>query len=78
MLESLALFESIVNSRWFIHSSIMLFLNKVDIFKAKITAAPLENYFPDYGGGNDANKAAKYILWRFLQCNRNKLNIYPQ
>lgn len=77
MLESLALFESIVNSRWFIHSSIMLFLNKVDIFKAKIANVPLEKYFPDYGGGNDANKAAKYILWRFLQCNRNKLNIYP-
>ncbi|GAN11045.1 guanine nucleotide-binding protein subunit alpha-3 [Mucor ambiguus] len=77
MLESLALFESIVNSRWFIHSSIMLFLNKVDVFKAKIAGSPLENYFPDYGGGNDANKAAKYILWRFLQCNRNKLNIYP-
>lgn len=77
MLESLALFESIVNSRWFIHSSIMLFLNKVDVFKAKIGVSPLENYFPDYGGGSDANKAAKYILWRFLQCNRNKLNIYP-
>ncbi|KAI8878864.1 guanine nucleotide binding protein, alpha subunit [Backusella circina FSU 941] len=77
MLESLALFESIVNSRWFIHSSIMLFLNKVDFFKAKIPMSPLEDYFPDYGGGNDPNKAAKYILWRFLQCNRNKLNIYP-
>ncbi|KAI8051893.1 guanine nucleotide-binding protein alpha-3 subunit [Gilbertella persicaria] len=77
MMESLALFESIVNSRWFIHSSIMLFLNKVDIFKAKIAGSPLEKFFPDYGGGNDANKAAKYILWRFLQCNRNKLNIYP-
>ncbi|KAI7907922.1 guanine nucleotide binding protein, alpha subunit [Cokeromyces recurvatus] len=77
MLESLALFESIVNSRWFIHSSIMLFLNKVDVFKVKIVSSPLENYFPDYGGGSDANKAAKYILWRFLQCNRNKLNIYP-
>jgi guanine nucleotide-binding protein subunit alpha len=56
----------------------MLFLNKVDIFKAKIPLSPLENYFPDYGGGDDPNKAAKYILWRFLQCNRNKLNIYPQ
>ncbi|KAI8378389.1 putative guanine nucleotide-binding protein alpha-3 subunit [Blakeslea trispora] len=77
MMESLALFESVVNSRWFVHSSIMLFLNKVDIFKAKISGSPLERYFPDYGGGDDANKAAKYILWRFLQCNRNKLNIYP-
>ncbi|KAI8877935.1 guanine nucleotide-binding protein alpha-3 subunit [Backusella circina FSU 941] len=77
MLESLTLFESIVNSRWFIRSSIMLFLNKVDLFKSKIVTSPLEHYFPDYGGGDDANKAAKYILWRFLQCNRNKLNVYP-
>ncbi|KAI7855452.1 G-protein alpha subunit [Circinella umbellata] len=77
MLESLSLFESIINSRWFIHTSIMLFLNKVDLFKSKIMRVPLEKYFPDYGGGQDANKAAKYILWRFLQTNRAKLNIYP-
>ncbi|KAJ8662276.1 hypothetical protein O0I10_001969 [Lichtheimia ornata] len=77
MLESLSLFESIVNSRWFIHTSIMLFLNKVDLFQAKLTRVPLNKYFPDYGGGKDANKAAKYILWRFLQTNRAKLNIYP-
>ncbi|ORY89951.1 guanine nucleotide binding protein, alpha subunit, partial [Syncephalastrum racemosum] len=77
MLESLSLFESIVNSRWFLHTSIMLFLNKVDLFKAKVGRVPLEKYFPDYGGGKDANKAAKYILWRFLQTNRAKLNIYP-
>ncbi|KAI9255990.1 heterotrimeric G protein alpha subunit A [Sporodiniella umbellata] len=77
MLESLALFESIINSRWFMRSSVMLLLNKVDIFKAKLVGSPLENYFPDYGGGANANKAAKYILWRFLQCNRSKLSIYP-
>jgi guanine nucleotide-binding protein G(i) subunit alpha len=96
MLESIALFESVINSRWFLHTSIMLFLNKVDLFKAKVARVPLEKYFPDYGGsnrcivyiiaidnhvllgGNDINKAVKYILWRFLQANRPKLNIYPQ
>ncbi|ORZ19389.1 guanine nucleotide binding protein, alpha subunit [Absidia repens] len=77
MLESLSLFESIINSRWFLHTSIMLFLNKVDIFKLKVARCPMQNYFPDYGGGKDPNKAAKYILWRFLQTNRAKLNIYP-
>lgn len=77
MIESLALFESIVNSRWFVRSSVMLFLNKVDVFKAKLAGSPLERYFPDYEGGANANKAAKYILWRFLQCNRNRLTIYP-
>lgn len=50
MLESLSLFESIVNSRWFIHTSIMLFLNKVDLFQAKLTRVPLNKYFPDYVG----------------------------
>ncbi|CAO3657118.1 unnamed protein product [Mucor hiemalis] len=77
MLESIALFESIVNSRWFNNTSVMLFLNKVDLFKEKVLRVPLERYFPDYGGGNDINKAVKYILWRFLQCNRPKLNVYP-
>ncbi|KAI8094697.1 heterotrimeric G protein alpha subunit A [Thamnidium elegans] len=77
MLESIALFESIVNSRWFLQTSIMLFLNKVDLFKTKVTRVPLENYFPDYGGGSDINKAVKYILWRFLQANRPKLQVYP-
>ncbi|CAO3589035.1 unnamed protein product [Absidia cylindrospora] len=78
LVESIRLFESIINSRWFLHTSIMLFLNKVDLFKIKIEHVPLERYFPDYKGGNDANKAAKYILWRFLQTNRAKLHIYPQ
>ena len=39
---------------------------------------PLERYFPEYTGGPDINKAAKFILWRFTQTNRAKLNIYPQ
>ncbi|CAO3613832.1 unnamed protein product [Cunninghamella echinulata] len=77
MVESIRLFESIVNSRWFLQTSIMLFLNKVDLFKIKIDHVPLSSYFPDYKGGDDPNKAAKYILWRFLQTNRAKLHIYP-
>ncbi|CAI5758644.1 unnamed protein product [Candida verbasci] len=75
--ESLALFDSVVNSRWFARTSIVLFLNKIDVFAEKLQYSPLENHFPDYTGGNDINKAAKYILWRFNQVNRSGLNIYP-
>lgn len=39
---------------------------------------PLEKYFPEYSGGADINKAAKYILWRFMQTNRARLSVYPQ
>lgn len=77
MAESLVLFESVVNSRWFTRTSIILFLNKIDIFKQKIPRIPLSNFFEEYTGGTDINRAAKYILWRFTQTNRARLSIYP-
>ncbi|KAF8176977.1 heterotrimeric G-protein alpha subunit, GPA3-like protein [Pholiota molesta] len=77
MLESLVLFESVINSRWFLRTSIILFLNKIDVFKNKLPKVPLERYFPEYTGGSDINKAAKYILWKFMQANRARLSVYP-
>lgn len=77
MQESLVLFESVINSRWFVRSSVILFLNKIDVFKAKLPKIPLERFFPEYTGGPDINKAAKYILWRFTQTNRARLSVYP-
>ena len=47
------------------------------MFTAKIQRQPLSKYFPEYTGGDDVNKAAKYILWRFTLANRAKLSIYP-
>ncbi|MCJ1448054.1 MAG: Guanine nucleotide-binding protein alpha-2 subunit [Stictis urceolatum] len=77
MMESLVLFDSVVNSRWFMRTSIILFLNKVDLFKIKLGRSPLGRYFADYSGGNDVNRGAKYLLWRFNQVNRAHLNLYP-
>jgi guanine nucleotide-binding protein G(i) subunit alpha len=50
MQEALTLFDSICNSRWFIKTSIILFLNKIDRFKEKLPVSPMQNYFPDYEG----------------------------
>ncbi|KIY69869.1 heterotrimeric G protein alpha subunit C [Cylindrobasidium torrendii FP15055 ss-10] len=79
LAESLTLFSSIVNSRWFLRTSIVLFLNKKDVFKQKVKKIPLGGIpdFRDFQGGNDVNKAAKYILWRFFKKNRAGLRIYP-
>ncbi|KAF7373071.1 Heterotrimeric G-protein alpha subunit [Mycena sanguinolenta] len=77
MHESLVLFDSIVNSRWFMRTSIILFFTEIDVFRAKIPKIPLSTYFPEYTGGPDINKAAKYILWRFMQENRARLSVYP-
>ena len=36
MEEALNLFDEICNSRWFVETSMILFLNKVDLFEEKI------------------------------------------
>ena len=48
------------------------------LFPHTIHQVPLERYFPEYVGGANVNKAAKYILWRFMQTNRARLSVYPQ
>lgn len=50
MVESLMVFDLICNSPWFINTSIVLFLNKIDVFKEKIKRSPISKYFPDYAG----------------------------
>ena len=96
--EYFVLFESVINSRWFLRTSIILFLTGIDKFKAKLPKVscssypfpsvilvsvrlrqiPLDKYYPEFTGGADVNKAAKYILWRFMQANRARLYVYPQ
>jgi len=50
MQEALTLFDSICNSKWFVKTSIILFLNKIDIFKEKLLTSPLNQFFPDFDG----------------------------
>ena len=50
MQESLKLFDSICNNKWFGDTSIILFLNKKDLFEEKILRSPLTICFPEYTG----------------------------
>jgi len=50
MQESLKLFDSICNNKWFTDTSIILFMNKKDLFEEKIKKSPLTICFPDYTG----------------------------
>ena len=78
MTESLVLFDGTVNSAWFTRTSIILFLNKKDIFKKKLDKSPMSNYFTEYTGGSDPNEAAKYVLKQFKRLNNRGLLLYPQ
>lgn len=50
MDEALRLFNSILNNKWFMETSMILFLNKKDLFLEKIKEKPLSEVFPDYKG----------------------------
>ncbi|KAG5735552.1 Guanine nucleotide-binding protein subunit alpha [Termitomyces sp. T112] len=71
MQEALTLFDSICNSRWFVKASIILFLNKIDLFSEKLPRSPLSDYFPDFTGGNDYDAACEYLLHRFVSLNQS-------
>jgi len=48
----------------------------VDEFKAKLHEVPLNQYFPEYTGGTDADKGAEFILTRFAALNNLGLSIF--
>jgi guanine nucleotide-binding protein subunit alpha len=79
MQEALMLFDSICNSQWFLNTSMILFLNKIDIFRSKIAKSPVSKYFPDYKGPNeDFKQTSSYFKRRFQRLNRSdKKEIYP-
>lgn len=72
MHESMKLFDSICNNKWFVETSIILFLNKKDLFEVKITQSPLNICFPEYTGGNNYAEAAAYIQTKFEDLNKKK------
>lgn len=77
MHESLKLFKEIANTKWFLNTSMILFLNKKDLFAEKIKKVSLTVAFPEYKGGLNYAEAAKYIREIFLaQCDNPKKPVY--
>ncbi|PAA70965.1 hypothetical protein BOX15_Mlig022180g1 [Macrostomum lignano] len=72
MHESMRLFESICNSQWFVNTSIILFLNKRDLFEEKIKKSPLTVCFEEYSGSDNYDEASQYIRQKFEDLNKRK------
>jgi len=78
--ESLALFDGVISLPWFKNASIILFLNKKDLFEEKIPNVYISEYFPCYLGDNallpkdqnpnvdgDAEQGMKFIQKLYTQ-----------
>lgn len=72
MQESLKLFDNVCNNKWFLDTSIILFLNKSDLFKEKIHRSPLTKAFPEYKGAQTYEEASAYIRYKFESLNKQK------
>lgn len=74
LVESLNLFEQIINNRWFKEAAFILFLNKLDLFREKImsTNRHLRLFVPSYRGPDrNIDQAALFIQSEFLKRNHN-------
>lgn len=66
MHESLRLFDEICNSKWFTTVSMILFLNKSDLFQEKIKKVDLNLCFPEYTKGLDTyDDASQFLVKKF-------------
>jgi guanine nucleotide-binding protein G(o) subunit alpha len=71
MVEALELFRSICNNRAFSNTSVMLFLNKKDIFEEKLQYSDIADQkpFADYAGPqNNFNSGVLYFIEKFKDC----------
>lgn len=76
--DSLDLFRNVCKLRWF-HSinSIVLFLNKKDIFAEKVKQYDIADNHPDYKGGLNYDNGVDYITQRYaLQCADKELYVH--
>ena len=74
--EALDLFGQIVNSKWFKNTSVILFLNKKDLFEYKLKGKSFADYINrntahTYDGPNEMKLCAEFIRGLFLALNKN-------
>jgi len=62
MQDSLSIWQSITQSKWFTGTSFILFLNKDDLYAKKVATVSIKDYFPDFEGApNDPEAGRKYF-----------------
>jgi guanine nucleotide-binding protein subunit alpha len=68
MQDAMTIWDSICHSQWFKQTSIILFLNKNDLFERKILTSDIKSFFPDFDGeSGDAKAGRDYFKRRFAK-----------
>jgi len=77
--EALDIFQEVLANECFRSTSVILFLNKRDLFEAEIQTTPLTVCFPEYAGDTkDFDECTDYILHQFEERSKDPERIiYP-
>ncbi|TAQ87578.1 hypothetical protein B7494_g4087 [Chlorociboria aeruginascens] len=80
MQEALMLWQSVVNSKWFEKSTILLVLNKMDAFVQQISSekVSMRDYFPEYSGENRNVEDAKEFIEKFKGMSKRPKEVHVQ
>ncbi|KAI8832132.1 guanine nucleotide binding protein, alpha subunit [Chytriomyces cf. hyalinus JEL632] len=73
MVENMNLFASICNHPMFKATSMIVFMNKIDIFNEKLAKSPISKYFPTFTGQNSYEEGTAYFSNRITELNK-----YPE
>ncbi|ESO96094.1 hypothetical protein LOTGIDRAFT_54202, partial [Lottia gigantea] len=77
LMQSLQLFRSVISHQIFEITTIILFLNKTDIFRSKIRHISLHSTFPEYNGTDfDYKESSRYIQLLFTERNVDSREFY--
>ena len=72
MHNSLDFYSNQINSELIVNKSVILFLNKRDLFEQQILTTPISVAFSDYNGvGDDYQESVDFIYSKFQERNSN-------
>ena len=77
MDESLTLFGSVCNAKWFEHASMVLFLNKKDLLEEKLQSQPdaVQDKYPDFKG-RGYEDSVEFLATLYLSRNVKDRDVY--
>ena len=76
MLDSLDLFERMIQLDGFKCSPIVVLLNKLDLLAQRMESDPIADYFPEYSGDSHPLAACRFFAAKFLELDsRQKGNL---
>nr|XP_005887396.1 PREDICTED: guanine nucleotide-binding protein subunit alpha-12 [Bos mutus] len=73
LVESMNIFETIVNNKLFFNVSIILFLNKMDLLVEKVKTVSIKKHFPDFKGDpHRLEDVQRFLVQCFDRKRRNR------